>query len=773
MQQRNNNEIGFDELRTFLVRYKWLIITSVLIATIIAIITAYILPNIYQANSSIEIVSSREGVRHDIMGRVTQATDENIVNEKEIIQSRYIIFKALENLNIGTRYFVTKHFKTKELYKSSPFIVKSGLIAEQVEGYLFQIIPVGEKNFRLIVEPPLQKKLISKVRSYIEPLPEKKQPVYYDMIHEFAEPINTPWFNITVQKIYKLENKHYSFTITPNEKMFKFIQKKLTVSNVSEKGTILTLTFEDTVPLRAKEILDAIGYTYVSEKLSLKTKSAQSKLNFIDSQLKAINTTLESSANKLQTFKASNIIINIGDKTSVTTQKLSELEAQLYKLQMSKSVLENIHNYIETHNDIRGIDVSFKDEQYSNNTVDAIIIKIQDAHARRISMLEKHTKLHPSVINITKELISLRRSLKESIESSLRSTNRRLSTLNGIIKKKKNELRSLPEQEKQLASLTRDFMVNEKIYAYLLEKRAETAIVESSAISNTRMINIALVPELPSRPKRILIIISGFILGIIIGILLAAARSFFNNTIKTTNDIESLTTLPIYGILPALKEKVLKLEVLKDPKSPFAESYRSLRTNLQFAQKENQANIILVTSTIAGEGKSTTVANLGAIFQMANYRSIVINLDLRKPTLHHYFNVDNSSGMSTYLSGKNSIGEIIQSTQYKNLDIIASGPIPPNPSELILNDKLNRLLDDLREVYDYIFIDSSPLGLVADTIHLMQYADISLIIFREGYAKRSFVTDLNNLVRKHNLKHIGLVINSADISSGYGYGYGY
>ncbi|MEA3417984.1 MAG: Wzz/FepE/Etk N-terminal domain-containing protein, partial [Campylobacterota bacterium] len=395
MQQRKNNEIGFDELRTFLARYKWLIITSVLLTTMIAIVTAYILPNIYQSNSSIEIVSSREGVRHDIMGRVTQATDENIVNEKEIIQSRYIIFKALENLNIGTRYFVTKHFKTKELYKSSPFIVKSGLIAEQVEGYLFQLIPVGEKKFRLIVEPPLKKKLISKVRSYIEPLPEKEQPVYYDKLHEFAKPINTPWFNITVQKIYKFDNNHYSFTLTPNEKMFRFVQKKLTVSNLSEKGTILSLAFEDTVSLRAKEILDAIGYAYVSEKLSLKTKSAQSKLNFIDSQLKAINTTLESSANKLQTFKASNIIINIGDKTSATTQKLSDLETQLYELAMSKSVLENIHNYIESHNDIRGIDVSFKNEQYSNNTVDAIIIKIQDANARRISMLEKHTKLHP------------------------------------------------------------------------------------------------------------------------------------------------------------------------------------------------------------------------------------------------------------------------------------------------------------------------------------------------------------------------------------------
>ena len=205
-------------------------------------------------------------------------------------------------------------------------------------------------------------------------------------------------------------------------------------------------------------------------------------------------------------------------------------------------------------------------------------------------------------------------------------------------------------------------------------------------------------------------------LGMILGVSQAFLRNFMNDKIQSKNDIESLTTLPIYGILPTLKQNIIKIEVFKDPKSPFAESYRSLRTNLQFSRKENQANVILVTSTIAGEGKSTTAANLGAIFQMADYRSIVINLDLGKPTLHHYFNVDNSSGMSTYLSGKNSIGEIIQSTQYENLDIIASGPIPPNPSELILTDKLDKLLDDLREVYDYIFIDSAPLGLVTDKI---------------------------------------------------------
>jgi capsular exopolysaccharide synthesis family protein len=254
----------------------------------------------------------------------------------------------------------------------------------------------------------------------------------------------------------------------------------------------------------------------------------------------------------------------------------------------------------------------------------------------------------------------------------------------------------------------------------------------------------------------------------------ALVRNFINDKIMTKEDITTLTNLPIYGLLPKLNQKEIKLEVLKDPKSPFAESYRSLRTNLQFSAQEKTSNVILVTSTIMAEGKSTTSANLGAIFQMADYKCIVINMDLRKPTLHNYFEINNNLGMSTYLSGKNSIREIIHPTIHPNLDIIPSGPIPPNPSELILSTKMDELIDSLREVYDYIIIDSAPLGLGTDTMHLMEYADMSLIVVREGYSRKIFISDLNILVDKHDLKHIGIVINSVDIASGsYGYGYGY
>ena len=763
MQQRNN-EIGLDELKKFVARHKWLILISVLITTFIAILIAYISPNIYQTNSSIEIVSDHEGTHYDIMGKITQIADKNIINEKEIIKSRYIILKALENLDIGTRYFTTKHFKTIELYKNSPFVVKSEWMVKELEAYSFQIIPVGEKNFRLIVEPPLKKKLVSKIRSFIEPLPKKEQPIYYNHIHEFAKPIDTPWFHLTIQKIYKFENKHYFFTITPNKKMYKFIQKRLTVSNMSEKGTILSLTFEDTVPLRAKEILDAIGYAYVNEKLNMKTQSAQKKLSFIDSQLKAINKTLKTSADKLQTFKSSNIIVSIKEKTSASTQKLSDLEAQLYRLQMRKSVLENIHHYITTHDDIKGIDVSFKDDQYNNTAVDDIILKIQDANARRIALLLKHTEQHPSVINIDKELASLKESLKESIESSLSSTNRRLATLNGIIKKEKDELRSLPEQEKQLANLTRDFMVNEKIYSYLLEKRAETAIVESSTISNTHMINTAFVPESPIKPKRALIIISGFILGIILGILLAAVKNFLNNTIKTTNDIEQLTTIPIYGTLPILYPK--------KNRQVYNEFLRILWTNLAFFQNKNKSKLITFTSTVGGEGKTSTICELGRTIALSGKKVIILDLDMRKSMLHKKCELANNEGMSNLLSKNVTLTMVIQKTKFKNLDIITSGPVPPNPTELIMADTLKPMIDILLMQYDYVLLDTPPVGLVADAIMLMHMSDISLFLVKANYSKKEFIETINRVTNDPEINP-GIILNSIDFTKGTSYGYGH
>ncbi len=768
----NEDKIDLGEIK----RYYRSIFAITLIVALLGVIYAYFATNIYQSKMLLELTESKKDMDSDFMSMAMGMSGSKIEDEIIIFKTHDLARKALKDLNLGTRYFTTKNFKHIELYKDSPFVITHEYLSEQAMELPIKLIPVGEEKFRLIIEPTTKKKIVNTLRSFIAPLPADKQPIIYNKIHSFGEKIETPWFAFSVQKIHELENEEYFFTILPDRLMYYFIDKRLSVTTSSKTSNIITLKFEDSVPLRAKEVLDVLSDTYIKEKMRINSKSADKKLHFIDIQLDAINKMLESSSKSLEQYKATNIVVDLSSEAQLTAGKLSELETQLYEINMNIDVMESILNYIKTHKDIKGVNMADSVQQ-ANPAIQNIILEIQKITVENSGLLAKYTEAHPNAIKIKKQLASLRSSLQYTIQSSLRTLKKRKQSLSMTIENNRIKMQAFPEQEQKLAQLTRNFMVNEKIYSFLLEKRAEIAIIESSTVSEILIVEPTKSTDdidAPIKPKRVLTILFGFFLGLVLGAAQALLRVYLDNTVKSVEDIEKLTTIPVYGVLPILKQKIIKLEVFKDPKSPFAESYRSLRTNLQFARKENQANVILVTSNIAGEGKSTTTANLGAIFQMADYRSIVINLDLRRPTLHHYFNVDNSSGMSTYLSGKSNIGEIIQSTDYEQLDIIASGPVPPNPSELILTDKLDKLLNDLKEVYDYIFIDSAPLGLVTDTMHLMQYADTSLIVFRENYAKKSFVTDLNKLIGKHNLKHIGIVINSADISSGsYGYGYGY
>ena len=767
MQKRKTekvvDEVDLEKTWILLAHGKWSIIISVFIFTSIAVVWVYLTPNTYQTFATIEISSEDKNKEADFMSMALGSSFSNIKNEIDIIQSRYIATKALESINIGTRYFTTKYFKKKELYKNTPFIVTTEFTVPKIEDYIFKIIPKNEKKFRLVVEPALIKKIINEVLTYIVPSVKKEQLIYYDEVKEFDKEIDTPWFNITVNKIRQLKNSRYSFTIMPNEKMYEFIQKGLTASELSPKGSILLLTFNDNIPLRAKEIVDAIGYAYIGEKLKLKSRSAQRKLDFIDSQLEGINKILKRSENKLQKYKATNIVVNMEDKALLTVQKLGEYESKLDELNTRKTVLENILNYIKTHDDITGIEVN-PQQQQGNDPVNALIIKIQDANTLLSSLLVEYTELHPDIIKATKRLASLKQALEETIESSLRSINRRKKTLTAIISKHKLELQSLPEQEKQLASLTRHFVVNEKIYAYLLEKRAEIAIIESSTVSETHIVDTALVPEHHIKPKRGLMIILGAFLGAVFGVLIIFVRKSLDGTIRTTEDVEDRTTVPVYGNIP-------KISSHKD-KHLYSEFIRILWTNLAFLQNQNKSKLITMTSTVSGEGKSFTICELGKAIAESNKKVILIDLDMRKGTLSQKCGLSNNEGMSTLLSEGCMINEIIMRTKYKNLSVIPSGPVPPNPTGLIMSDILGKIISHLLNQYDYVILDSPPVGLVADAMMLLQMSDISLFVLKANFSKKEFLKNINRIAKDPNINP-GIVLNGINFKKNSSYGYGY
>jgi capsular exopolysaccharide synthesis family protein len=267
----------------------------------------------------------------------------------------------------------------------------------------------------------------------------------------------------------------------------------------------------------------------------------------------------------------------------------------------------------------------------------------------------------------------------------------------------------------------------------------------------------------------------GILAGLLLGLLLAFMRDFMDDRIKSEDDINTAEDYAVLGRIPHMS-KIDDMAVLNAPKSGLAEAFRNLRTNLQFMVPAGTAHTIAVTSTISGEGKTTICINLGSIMSMADKKTIILNLDMRKPTLHSRFNLPNKKGMSTLLSGHAPLNDVIQKTKQENLDIISSGPVPPNPSELIQSSIIQETLEKLRESYDVIILDTPPVGLVTDARTLMHYADTNIYVLRSDYSKKDFLKNIKRLSTFEHIKSLGILLNDVKMDKngcGYGYGYGY
>jgi capsular exopolysaccharide synthesis family protein len=687
-------------------------------------------------------------------------SNEKVDKDIEILKTFHINNHALNKVNFQIQYFIDKGFKKVEIYDNVPIEVKNMTILDQLAvGTMIKLTPV-ENAYLLHAENSLfGKKTIA--------LDNQK-------IHTYGSTLKTDYFELTIEKKSPIEQPIYFVIKGDNRQIYQTIigNKNLQIYQINPDAPLIRVTYQDTISERANIYVNAIIESFILQSVAEKSKKTDRILDFIKKQLGDMKTKLDNSEEILEKYRIENQAINPTLQAETYIKELSKIEIELSENRLKEKLIENLLLFMKEHKEIDAIAPSLM--QLNDTPTLDLITRLQEAQIKKEGLAAEYSKKHPGLIAVRKQINHINKKIILNVQNLKSSISDRNMNLENLKKSYEKNLESLPTQERTLINLKRDYEVSSETYNYLLKKKSQNLMAKVAILSDYRIIDRAYNDGEPIGPKSSFVLLAALIFGVIFGVLQALFRNFLNDKIQTKKDVESLTTLPIYGILPTLKQNVIKLEVFKDPRSPFSEAYRSLRTNLQFARKENQANVVLVTSTIAGEGKSTTVANLGAIFQMANIKTVIINLDLRKPTLHHYFNLKNNAGMSTYFSGKNTIEEIIKSTEFKNLDIITSGPIPPNPSELILTNKLDELMDKLKESYDYIFIDSAPLGLVSDTMHLMQYADISLIVFRENYAKKSFITDLNSLVKKHDLKNIGLIINSVDVSSGsYGYGYGY
>ncbi|MCF6244517.1 MAG: polysaccharide biosynthesis tyrosine autokinase [Sulfurovum sp.] len=757
----NEDDIDLREVFKTIRSYKYSILLFIVLATLVASIYAYMSQNIYNTYTKVEISPNKNQSKmgpEDILAMVMDGGSVNADTEIEIVKSVSLVKRAAKNVDISHHYSTTRNFKNVELYKDSPFEV--GML----KGFnlTFTLYPVDYTQYRLVIE---EAKDINGTEWS------------YDEIHDYQDEVVTEHFHINIVRSKEMLDSKYYFLIDGDDEAARKIHNNISVEQKTKKSSILTISYNDSVPLRAQEFTNALAQAYVDRSVEKKTKEAELKLSFINKQLKHITNNLNSSASKLEEFKRNANTVDLSENSKKIINQMSDMEVKLSEITIKEKLLKNLSQEIKSGESIESISVTGLSNAYSGQTpLTTMISDLQKATIKKKKLSSDFTSVHPEIKRINKEVLSLKRIIGTTIRNLNKNILGEKEYLEATIAKQQKYLNTLPADERILGELKRKFEVSSKVYSYLLKKQSETAMIKASTLSQIDIVDKAFYPKNPIEPKRMNIVIIGMIVGLLLGLLFAFMRAYLDNRIKGEDDVKEMTKLPLLGAITTIKENkndAKRIKSVSSPKSSVAEGFRALRTNLQFMNIESKCHVITVTSTVGGEGKSTISTNLAAIMGTVGKKTIVVNMDMRKPTIHEKLGVLNTKGISSYLSNQYELEDIILGTEYDNLDAITSGPIPPNPGELIQSKMMVQLLDELRSRYDVVILDTPPVGLVSDARTLMRYADTILYVARVDYSKKSFLNYIKKLSQEE-IKKLGIVVNDIDLEEdGFGYGYGY
>jgi len=517
------------------------------------------------------------------------------------------------------------------------------------------------------------------------------------------------------------------------------------------------------------DFLDALDEEYINRDIRDKSSVATLTLKFIDAQLADVSKELNSFETNLQQFKEHNKTVNLSEESKNFLSQLDEIDNNRAKAEIDMRSLDYLYNYVTSNKDAENLSPS------SIGTPDPILLQLitqlQALQGKRKSLAFGATENSPALKVIDSQIAETKNLVIETINNIRNQVNVNLKAVNKQLGTYEETIRKIPSMERELLGIQRGFDVNQNIYLYLLQKKAETSIARATVVSDNKVLDTASAGDDPVKPKLKLVLLVCGLFGLILPTIYILMLDFIQNKITSREEIEKLTKIPVLGIVGHMSESGGRLVVHHKPKSSIAEAFRSIRTNLIFFGMSEKNNVILITSSVGGEGKSFTAINLASVLALQNNRVIIVALDLRKSQLNIDFGLENRKGVSTYLSGQSSLEEIVHTTMVHHLDFISSGPVPPNPAELISKPECARLIAELKQHYDYVIIDTPPIGIVADALLLMKHSDINIFILRQNYSRKENLRVLNEYQRKDVLRNISILFNDAGKSHTYGYGY--
>ena len=700
-------------------------------------------------------------------------TDAEKEDEIGMLSSLKLISETLSTLDFGVSYYGKKGISTTQYYHDFPWRVEIDSTKPQMIGLKLYVELINDKEYRLQakhdevnVYDVENDEVVRKVYDVEIDKVIKVGERYEDRNIAFTLFLNGNYESYVADKFY--------FVINSLGGLAKSHKKKLEAKAVSKESNIVNVSITGPVPEMDKKFINRLMAMYIQQDLEKNMNKGLKTSNFLENRLAEVNDTLQIIQNELAQFRRTSPIVDVGAASIEYSKSLLELEGARSKESVKVQYYDNIRSTIDNNAGLTNV-VAPSLLEINDPLLNGLLQELSTLQTQRATLRREVKPGHPQLESLDRKISTVRESLGESVNSGSKQAQIALQDVDQRIGRTQGRLSTLPKNEKELIHIQRRFAFYDNMHKYLSEKKQAADIAINVIESNKRTIDKAeMVGDGPIAPNRNLIFLIALILGAGIPAGLVMLIDFFNNKIVSAEDIEANTNIPILGFI-AQGDKEIKVISPETSNSLLAESFRAVRVNLQYLNSSVNQRILGVTSSMQGEGKTFCAMNLSVVFAQSGKKTLLIDMDLRRPQVAARMGLNNNRGISTYLMGRNTLDEIIQATRIENLDIIASGPKYENPLDLIGNPRMGALINELKEEYDCIILDTPPLVLASDYLILMQYIDYNMYVVRHAHTDAESLTRINELYDSNKIRNLGLIVNDvlSTPSNGYGYGYGY
>ena len=731
----------------------------------------------YQVSGTIMVKDDRSGLDPTaIMTRSSYSSIQNLDNEIAILRSYSLCEQVVKKMDLEVAYYDNSRFLSYELYKSTPFTVEFDRSVPQAVNLHYDIL-IHDDDITLKAKSEYHSEYDYTTEQFIAQRPED---INISGNYHFEEWIDTGFNRFMIHKSPRFKphvhnDKKMSFCfydyLTLTKRMRSF-----TVSPISKQASILSIGMTGENRQKMVEFVNTLMDVYADRGLERKNIVSDNTIKFIDEQLTETESTLNKAEVDLQEFRSAHDLTNLDAQTRQVITSLKALEEQHAGMVVNQQYYKRLQSYIQENINNPDNLAAPSAMGISDPLLNKLVSDLVNLNQQKASLLLTLTEEHPQIIKIDEQIVTTKRTLLENINNLVEKTAMSINDIESRIKKSENEARNLPQKERMLIGYQRKFTLSQETYNYLMQRRAEAQILKASNTPDNEIIDYASTKRASVvAPRKAMNLLLALIIGLLVPALILFLRDYFNVKIQSRKDVEKATSFPIIGQIGLCNGKD-PLVVINKPKSPVAEAFRSVRTNIDFITQNKPKSTILVTGDMQSVGKTFNSINIASIYALYGKKTLLLGFDMRKPKLFQEFGLSNNIGLSSYLSNRNSLDEVIQNSgKIDSLDLITSGPIPPNPAELIASDKCNELFDELKQRYDYIIIDTPPLGLVTDAFLLMKYSDANIYIVRQGHTDKNIFASIIQDIEQRGLK-VNIVINGIHQEGGYGYGkyhYGY